>query len=124
MHNYPIYRVALYQSLLWLIMFMVAITTLGKVSGYSVALGGLISLLPGIYFMFRYFLVSGARAMEQVVKNAYIAEAIKLGLISLGFMTVFKLVSPLSPASVFGGFLVMHVAGLVVSASKINDKRK
>ncbi len=123
MHNFPVYRVALYQSLLWLIMFMIAIAMLGKVGGYSVALGGLISLLPGVYFMFRYFLVSGAHAMEQVVRNAYIAEAIKLGLIGLGFMAVFKLVTPLSPAGVFGGFLVMHVAGLVVTASKLNGKR-
>ena len=123
MHNFPIYRVALYQSLVWLIMFMIALATFGKVGGYSAALGGLISLLPGIYFMFRYFLVSGARAMEHVVRNAYIAEAIKLGLMGLGFMAVFRLVSPLSPAAVFGGFLVMHVAGLVVSASKISGKR-
>ncbi len=123
MHNFPIYRVAFYQSLIWLIMLLIAIAALGKVGAYSVALGGLISLLPGIYFMFRYFLISGARAMEQVVRNAYIAEAIKLGLIGLGFIVVFKLVNPVSPASVFGGFLVMHIAGLVVSASKINGKR-
>jgi ATP synthase protein I len=123
MHKFPIYTAMAYQSLFWLTMSLAATLLLGAVSGYSAAIGGLISLLSGAYFMVRYFKHSGARAMELVVKNALIAEIVKLVLIGLSFALVFKMVKPLSPQSVFGGFLVVQLIGMIISA-RLNTLRR
>jgi ATP synthase protein I len=123
MHKFPIYTAMAYQTLVWLIMSLAATLLLGAVGGYSAAIGGLISLVSGAYFMARYFKHSGARAMELVVKNALIAEFVKLVLIGLSFALVFKLVKPLNPQSVFGGFLVVQVIGMIISA-RLNTLRR
>jgi ATP synthase protein I len=123
MHKFPIYTAIAYQTVVWLIMSLAATLLLGVVSGYSVAIGGLISLVSGAYFMARYFKHSGARAMEIVVRNALIAEFVKLVLIGLSFALVFALVKPLSPQSVFGGFLVVQLIGMIISTRLTNPKR-
>jgi len=100
----------------WLTAVALVTPSMGIVSGYSVALGGLISLIPGTYFMVRYFRFSGARAMEQVIRSAYLAELGKIAQMVLGFTLVFALVKPLNPLAVMGGFLLVQVAGMVVAA--------
>ncbi len=122
MHKFPIHRAIACQSLVWLALVVLATTALGMVAGYSVALGGLISLLPGSWFMMRYFRLSGARAMEQVVRNAFVGEAVKLVQIVAGFALVFALVKPLSPLAVVGGFLVVQVAGMVITSRLASRK--
>lgn len=122
MLKFPIYRVIACQSLVWLALVVLITMVLGTVGGYSAALGGLISLLPGSWFMVRYFRYSGARAMEQVVRNAYIGEIVKLVQMGTGFTLVFALVSPLNPLAVMGGFLVVQVAGMVIAAKLANSK--
>lgn len=121
MHNFPILRAIAYQSLVWLAVSLAATIALGRVGGYSAALGGLISLLPGTYFMIRYFRHSGARAMDLVVKSAYIAEGVKLVLMACGFALVFSQVKPLMPMAVAGGFVVVQVAGMWIAA-KLTQK--
>ncbi|MES2604502.1 MAG: ATP synthase subunit I [Pseudomonadota bacterium] len=116
MHKFPIYRAIASQSLVWLTMVVVVTLALGLVSGYSTALGGLISLIPGSYFMVRYFRHSGARAMEQVLRSAFIAELGKIAQMCLGFALVFTLVKPLNPLAVMGGFLIVQVAGMLIAA--------
>lgn len=116
MHKFPIYRAIASQSLVWITAVALVALAQGVVSGYSVALGGLISLVPGIYFMVRYFRYSGARAMEQVIRSAYLAELGKLAQIVLGFALVFTLVKPLNPMAVVGGFLIVQVAGILIAA--------
>jgi ATP synthase protein I len=116
MHKFPVYRAIASQSLVWLITSAVVALALGVMSGYSTALGGLISLIPGSYFMVRYFRHSGARAMEQVIRNAYVAELGKIAQMGLGFALVFILVKPLNPMAVMGGFLIVQVAGMMIAA--------
>jgi ATP synthase protein I len=116
MHKFPVYRAIACQTLVWLIAVVLVTVVQGIVSGYSAALGGLNSLLPGSWFTLRYFRFSGARAMEKVVRNAYIGEIVKLVQMVTGFTLVFALVKPLNPLAVIGGFLVVQVAGMVIAA--------
>ena len=116
MHNFPILRAIASHSVVWMGVSLTALFALGWESGYSVALGGLISLIPGSLFTLRYFRHSGARAMEQVVKNAYVAELVKLGQMGLGFALVFALVEPVEPSAVAGGFVLVQMAGLGISS--------
>ena len=116
MHKFPIKRAIACQSLIWLASVVLTAAALGVLAGYSVALGGLISLFPGIWFMMRYFRLSGARAMERVVRNAFVGEAVKLVQMVVGFALVFALVRPLSPLAVLSGFVVVQVAGVVITS--------
>ena len=122
MHKFPINRAIACQSLIWLASVVLTAAALGVLAGYAVALGGLISLLPGSWFMMRYFRLSGARAMEQVLRNAFVGEAVKLVQIVAGFTLVFTLVEPLSPLAVVGGFLVVQVAGMVITSRLASRK--
>ena len=54
--------------------------------------------------------------MEQVVRNAYIAELVKLTQMGAGFALVFALVKPVEPVAVAGGFVVVQLAGLGIAS--------
>lgn len=85
---------------------------LGLVFAYSVMLGGCISIIPNAYFANKVFRVSGARAMESMVRNAYVGELIKLALTGAGFALSFVLVNPLHVPGLFTGFVLVHIAGI------------
>lgn len=116
MHNFPILRAIASHSVVWLGVSLTALFAFGWVGGYSAALGGLVSLIPGSLFTLRYFRHSGARAMEQVVKNAYVAELVKLTQMGVGFALVFAGVKPVEPMAVAGGFVVVQLAGLGIAS--------
>ena len=109
----PIGRISLIQVAVMLLLSGVSLVALGKVSAYSVLLGGLISIIPNAYFAAKVFSQTGARAMESVVRNAYLGEFIKLALMGAGFSLVFVLVKPLQASGVFAGFVLVHIVWLV-----------
>lgn len=90
--------------------------TVGTVVAYSVFLGGLISIVPSTCFALMIFRHSGPRAIEKVVRSAYIGETIKLVLMGTGFALVFVFVDPLTVPALFGGFLITHMTGLALVA--------
>lgn len=102
---------------------------MGGTSAWSVALGGVISILPSAWFASRVFRHSGARSIEKAVRSAYQGELVKLLLMGVGFALVFALAETfelfkLEAPAVFGGFLVAHVAGmwLIVRHFRQRDK--
>ncbi len=101
------------QAATCLLLAGISLVVLGPVFAYSVLLGGLISLVANARFASLVFRHSGARAMEAVVRNAYMGEAMKLLMIGTGFALVFVLVDPLHVPGLFTGFVVVHMAGLV-----------
>jgi len=109
----PIGRISLIQMAAMLLLSGISLVVLGTVSAYSVFLGGLISIIPNAYFAAKVFSRTGARAMETVVRNAYLGEFIKLALMGAGFSLVFVLVKPLQPLSLFAGFVLVHIVWLV-----------
>lgn len=86
---------------------------LGPVIALSVLVGGLISTVPSAFFAYKVMGQTGARAMESVVRNAYLGEVIKLALIGTGFALAFVLLDPLDVPGLFAGFVLVHTAGLV-----------
>jgi ATP synthase protein I len=91
----------------------ISLVVLGRVFAYSALLGGLISLVANARFATLVFRYSGARAIETVVRNAFVGEVMKLLMIGTGFGLVFVLVDPLHVPGLFTGFVVVHMAGLV-----------
>ena len=52
--------------------------------------------------------------MESVVKNFYLGELGKLILAGVSFALVFRLAKQLEAAHFFVGFMIAHLAGLVI----------
>jgi ATP synthase protein I len=88
----------------------------GRVSAYSLLIGGLLSALPGSLFASRVFKYRGARAAHQIVKELYTGQALKLVLMSAGFALSFYYVKPLNVVALFSGFILVHITGLIVLA--------
>lgn len=101
------------QAATCLLLTGISLGLLSRVLAYSVLLGGLISVVANARFATLVFRHSGARAMEVVVRNAYMGELMKLLMIGTGFALVFVLVDPLHAPGLFTGFVVVHMAGLV-----------
>lgn len=95
---------------------------LDKTSAWSAGLGGLISVIPNAYFANRVFRHAGARSIEKAVRSAYVGEVVKLLLMGTGFALVFALVESARVSAVFGGFLIVHVAGLVAVVRHFRHK--
>lgn len=96
-------------SLLTLLTYLIQ----GRVGAYSVILGGLVSIIPNAYFGRMVFRHAGARAIETVVKSAYVGEVVKLILMGAGFGLIFAQVDPVSASMVFAGFVLTHLAGII-----------
>jgi ATP synthase protein I len=109
----PTRTLAATQAVATLVLAGAATLLLGPVAGYSALLGGLISLAANAWFARKVFSHSGARAVETVVRNAYLGELSKLILTGTAFALVFVLVDPLSAPGLFGGFILVHGAGLL-----------
>lgn len=109
-------RVTVFQSVVLSLLVLGMLLVGGNAPALSVALGGLVSILPQAWFSYSVFRFSGARAMTRVVRSAFIGEAVKLLLMGVGFALIFAFVDASEPAAVFGGFAVTHVAGLAAIA--------
>ncbi|HBX37814.1 MAG TPA: F0F1 ATP synthase subunit I [Pseudohongiella sp.] len=110
----PIYKVAAFQLLFLLLISVLAAILAGWVSAYSLLIGGLISLIPGTLFASRVFKYRGARAAQMIAREVYRGEAIKWFLTGLGFALSFIYVEPLNVVALFSGFVLVHLAGVVV----------
>lgn len=109
-------RVTVFQSVVLSLLVLGVLLVGGNAPALSVALGGLVSILPQAWFSYSVFRYSGARAMTKVVRSAFVGEGVKLLLMGAGFTLIFVFVDASQPAAVFGGFVATHVAGLAAIA--------
>lgn len=110
----PIYKVAAYQLVFLLVTTMVLAISAGRVSAYSLLIGGLISVIPGTLFASRVFRYRGARAAPLIAREIYRGEMLKLLISGAGFGLSFIYVEPLNVVALFSGFVLAHVAGVVL----------
>jgi ATP synthase protein I len=82
----------------------------------SLFLGGLIHLIPNMFFARQVFRFSGAKAAHRVTQAFYRGELGKFILTATGFALVFSLVKTVNPAALFAGFGVMLVSHAVLVA--------
>ena len=85
-------------------------------TSFSILMGGLISFVPGSYFMIQAFRYMGARSIEKSVTSIFKGEIIKLLLIGIGFGLTFRYVRPIDELAVFIGFLLVHLVGILGAA--------
>jgi ATP synthase protein I len=105
----PFHRLAVFPVLLAQFAALALWYWHGVVAGYSGLCGGLIALLPNVYFAHRAFRFSGARAAQAIVRSFYAGEAGKLILTAVLFALTFAGVKPLAPLAVFGVFVLTQL---------------
>jgi ATP synthase protein I len=110
-HRIAVFPVLLAQLALLLISASVLWLWVDGVAGYSGLFGGLIALLPNIYFAHKAFRFSGARAAKAIVRSFYAGEAGKLIFTSVLFALAFTGVKPLNAVSLFGVFILTQGVG-------------
>lgn len=77
-------------------------------SGFSVMLGGLVSIVPNVCFAQMLFRYNGAKAARKIVSSFYKGEAIKLLLTISLFALIFKNLKVV-PLAFFAGFIVAQM---------------
>lgn len=112
----PVYKISVIQSLVVLCLTGLVAGIWGRTEAWSLLLGGMISVIPNAYFAHRVFRESGARAMDNIVRNVYLGEVGKLVLAATGFALVFRLMRPLEEVFLFSGFFVIHLVGVIATA--------
>ncbi|SMF17686.1 ATP synthase protein I [Alteromonadaceae bacterium Bs31] len=85
------------------------LATLNRVYAYSLGLGTLVFILPNTYFTLYAFRYRGARSALWIAKSFNWGESGKFALVVVGFVLVFRFVSPLNVSLLFAGFCSMVV---------------
>ena len=86
-------------------------------AGRSVAMGGLIFLLPHAWFAERVFRRQGARAAREVAQGFYRAEAGKFLVTAAGFAAAFASLGPGQAGLLLGAYGVLYVVNSVLLAA-------
>jgi ATP synthase protein I len=81
----------------------------GEIAAYSSLLGGMIFVLPQLYFGVKAFMYSGARSIQKIVISFYKGESSKLVIIALSFGLIFKFVEPLDYFALYTTFICVLV---------------
>jgi ATP synthase protein I len=97
------------QELAVLLILMGVFWPINQVVAYSVFIGGLIFLIPNIYFALYVFRNRDTQYVQNVLLGFYRGEIGKFLLSSVGFAIAFTLVHPLSVLSVFSAYIAATI---------------
>jgi ATP synthase protein I len=110
----PVHRITLFQCAGLIALALVCAQWLGSVPTYSLISGGLVAIVPQVFFALRTFRYRGAQSAQAMARAGYSAEVGKFVLSCAGFAMVFSLLRPIEGAAVFAGYvamLVFHIFG-------------
>lgn len=111
LHRMAVFPLLLIQLALALLAGAVGWLWKGPAAGYSVLLGGMIALVPNVYFTYKAFRYFGARSIKAIAQSMWSGEMGKLFLTAALFALVFAGVERLNVAALFVGYvLVLSIA--------------
>lgn len=84
----------------------------GAVHAQSAFVGGMIAIIPNVFFALKAFRYAGAKSSKQVVESFYSGEKYKLVITAVLFALVFKFLS-ITPVPLFGTYCVAVVLPLL-----------
>ncbi|MFT6029724.1 MAG: ATP synthase protein I [Oleiphilaceae bacterium] len=105
----PIFKIFCTQLVVTLLISSVYYLVNGRVAAYSAVLGGLIFVIPQLYFGIKAFMFSGARAIDKIVINFYKGESSKIIIIVIGFTLVFSFTFPVDYFALYSSFIAILV---------------
>ncbi|MCA1768879.1 MAG: ATP synthase subunit I [Halomonas sp.] len=97
------------QGVMVLAVVLLAGVVSGSAATMSALTGGLVCLLPQVYFVWRLVGIRGGRQARQHVVNFYRAEAGKFGLTVALFVMVFVTVPPSNPIFFFSAYVAAQL---------------
>lgn len=98
-------RLLLAQTLATLATMLLAMPVAGVLAAWSALLGGLVCIVPSLYFIWRMNHLGGTRRTRHFVSAFYRAEAGKFGLTVALFAAVFVVVPPSNPIFFFSAYV-------------------
>lgn len=84
----------------------VATALISLESGASVLIGGCLITIPQLLFGLWTFKAQGARNAHRIKKNLFVGEAVKIVLVSLGFVAAWRYLLWLDGAGLLAGFIL------------------
>lgn len=117
----PIYRVAAIQSLV-LLLISGGWSFIDTVVAWSILAGGVIAVIPHLYFTVYAFRHMGARASREIARSFNRGEAGKFVLTLVGFACVFQGLPASQPLAVFGGYIAMLVLQWILVAKAVSSR--
>ncbi|MYM63788.1 ATP synthase subunit I [Pseudomaricurvus sp. HS19] len=116
----PVYRIAIYQ-LLGLLLLSAGLSLMDVIRAQALITGGLIAIIPHLYFTFLAYRYMGARAAPQIAQSFKRAETGKFVLTITGFATVFAVLpaAQQQPGWLFGGYLAMLLVQVILVARAV-----
>jgi len=85
----------------------------------GLALGGLLAIIPNLYFAAYAFRYSGARSTALIARSFYRGEAGKFTLTLLGFAGIFLVFKEVHVAALFIGYIFMTAVQLWLTAKAV-----
>jgi ATP synthase protein I len=111
----PILRIYGFQCALVLLASVILIP-LDKVTAYSAVIGGMISVVPNVYFARQVFRYTGAAFAREVARSFYRGESGKFVTTLALFAATFVLVQPLQVFVLFLAYLSVMLLNAVMLA--------
>ncbi len=105
----PIFKIFCTQLAATLLVSAIYYLLEGRVAAYSALLGGLVFVIPQLYFGIKAFMFSGARAIDKIVVNFYKGESSKIIIIVIGFALVFSFIRPIDYFSLYSAFIAILI---------------
>ena len=119
--DYAFKLIAIQTALL--VIFSLLFILFSVKAAYSVMLGGVCCILPSIYFAHKVFHYLGARRAKQAIRAFYFAELVKLLLIALFSIVVFKFVA-INLLDYLLGFIIAQLAFWIAPKLLFGQQRK
>ncbi|WP_261842952.1 ATP synthase subunit I [Aliamphritea ceti] len=88
--------------------------TYSLAAGYSAVLGGLIYMLPNIWFIRKMLNAPVKQTAGTVVRQAYASEIWKMAMTAVAFALTFTLIHPVNAFSLFGTYIGLQLVGVYV----------
>ncbi len=117
----PVYRIPLFQLVIMLPL-VAGVWTVDHVWAQSALAGGLLAVIPNLYFTVYAFRYRGARSVKLIARAFNWGETGKFLLTLVGFAGVFTVIRPLSVSALFLMYVAMLIVQWVVSARVIGQR--
>ena len=103
------FRVSVLQAAVGALIGLLFWLVQGWIAAYSAWLGGLIALIPNVYFTYKAFQYFGARSIAVIVQSFWAGQMGKLILTAVLFAVLFFGVEPLNVLAVFVSYVLVQM---------------
>lgn len=111
------------KQLIILLCAAAVLSATNKFVALSVLAGGVVAVIPQLYFTVCAYRYRGAKATKEIVQSFYRGESGKFVLTLIGFAGIFLYFSWLKTGAVFVGYIVMQIIQVWLSAKAVKNSK-